>query len=171
MIYQTIYFIILISPKSIIPRNKDTTKTRKITIAVEANNSLRVGHFTFLSSILDSRKNWPATFTYLKIGPFFTPFFSGSLLEIAWGGLLLVSSTTGVDMESGFEMALGVGAERGFFRLPFFFFFLLYFFIFHMSLKKRGHFPSAEQKGHIKLAGQEGFEPPTPGFGVRCSNR
>ena len=25
--------------------------------------------------------------------------------------------------------------------------------------------------GHVKKAGQEGFEPPTPGFGVRCSSR
>jgi hypothetical protein len=25
--------------------------------------------------------------------------------------------------------------------------------------------------GHVEEAGQEGFEPPTPGFGVRCSSR
>ena len=25
--------------------------------------------------------------------------------------------------------------------------------------------------GHVRKAGQEGFEPPTPGFGVRCSSR
>ena len=24
---------------------------------------------------------------------------------------------------------------------------------------------------HMKMAGQEGFEPPTPGFGDRCSSR
>ncbi len=29
----------------------------------------------------------------------------------------------------------------------------------------------AEAAGGKDLAGQEGFEPPTPGFGVRCSSR
>lgn len=51
------FLIILISPKSISPRKNAIAKTRNITIEVEANNSLRVGHFTFLSSILDSFKN------------------------------------------------------------------------------------------------------------------
>jgi hypothetical protein len=44
-------------PKSISPRKSAIAKTRNTTIEVEANNSLRVGHFTFLSSILASLKN------------------------------------------------------------------------------------------------------------------
>ena len=36
-----------------------------MTTAVEARSSLRVGHFTFLSSVLDSRKNWTACSTLL----------------------------------------------------------------------------------------------------------
>ncbi len=34
--------------------------------------------------------------------------------------------------------------------------------------KEANRFPAMP---FISLAGQEGFEPPTPGFGVRCSNR
>jgi hypothetical protein len=49
--------IILTSTISISPRKNAIAKTRDTTIAVEANNSLRVGHFTFLNSILHSLRN------------------------------------------------------------------------------------------------------------------
>ena len=37
--------------------------------------------------------------------------------------------------------------------------------------KKMGYGRMNDCNPLISLAGQEGFEPPTPGFGVRCSNR
>ena len=36
---------------------EEITNTRTMTAAVEASSSLRVGHFTFFSSVLDSLRN------------------------------------------------------------------------------------------------------------------
>ena len=52
------FLMILINPKSIRPRKNEITNTRPMTTAVEARSSLRVGHFTFLSSVRDSLRNW-----------------------------------------------------------------------------------------------------------------
>jgi hypothetical protein len=41
----------------------------------------------------------------------------------------------------------------------------------HYAYTKQKGFQAETCEGLIFLAGQEGFEPPSPGFGVRCSNR
>ena len=130
--------MILINPKSIKPRYKETTNTRKITIAVDANNSLRVGHFTFLSSILDSLKNCPAICINLKIEVFSVFFFSGSFLAIFVGAgmISLLSSLilTALDPESG--TVFKFCKDWVLFRLPLFFFFCVCFFISNLFKKR-----------------------------------
>ncbi len=52
-----------------------------MTTAVEAKSSLRVGHFTFLSSVRDSLRNWREDRTILETDIPLSDFFSASLLE------------------------------------------------------------------------------------------
>ena len=56
-----------------------------MTTAVEASNSLRVGHLTFFSSILDSRRNRPAIPKYLL-----TDIPSDTFLSADFFGTLLI---------------------------------------------------------------------------------
>ena len=158
--YPTMFLMILISPKSIKPRKKEITKTRPMTTAVEARSSLRVGHFTFLSSVLDSRKNWRADRT-----------ISGNRHPVV--RLLFAVSSGGHGRHFFLHLPLGPAvffrrrcrlSHRGIGQSSSHPFPFLSFFHCPRTVTVLDSTPS-------DLAGQEGFEPPSPGFGVRCSSR
>ena len=115
--------MILINPKSISPRNRDITRTSTISTAVDASNSLRVGHLTFFNSILDSRKNWPEIPTYRKMEGFFWLFPSDSLLGAGVEIFRLFSSFPLAATASEAFANSGFDVEGALFFVPFLFFF------------------------------------------------
>jgi hypothetical protein len=141
--------MILDNPRSTRPKKAAIRKTITSTTEVEAMTSLRLGQLTLVSSTRTSRRNCLALSTAATTR-FFTSlrccalgFFTGSFRGLVPGvaGLAPLSSPPR-------SSPTAVGSET-----PAFAFLGLL-----ISTKK-------------EMAGQEGFEPPTPGFGVRCSSR
>jgi len=129
------FLIIFISPKSTKPRNKATKSVRTITTAVEASNSLRVGHFTFFNSVLASLKNCPVLWKMLEIAfPLFS-FFGGTVRF--WAGDVVFATTPSVTTLSAVSaVALTEGSVESFLCLErplLFAFWVGFFFILYLS--------------------------------------
>ena len=156
------------------------SKTRIRTIAVEAIVSLREGHVTFFNSIPHFPAENCLDFCYTSLiflfaafrNNFFPGRFFGRLgLSGRLSGLELLRATSVPSLTSCSTVALIADPPFAFGRLVTVFLSLPY-----IALRAQSSADSAQPRnyglnGLLKMAGQEGFEPPTPGFGDRCSSQ